>query len=90
MEDITFTFGKVVITPTAMNEIPQVEILTALKRHLSGDFGDLTDHDKEVNLEALEHGGQILSAYNSSDGLRFYIITDPDRSVTTILLCEEY
>lgn len=90
MSKITFPLGKIVITPNAMLEIPPDETLAALKRHGSGDFGDLTDHDKEVNLEALEHGGQILSAYNSSDGLRFYVITDPDRSVTTILLCEEY
>lgn len=86
-----FPLGQVVITPNAMTRIPKNEVLHALSRHKSGDFGDLTEADKQTNLEALEHGGDsILSAYNSTSGERFFIITERDRSATTILLAWEY
>lgn len=82
--------GQVVITPNALAEIPQVEIYEALCRHEFCDFGDISEADKETNLEALKSGGQIHSVYNSVDGIRFWIITEHDRSVTTILLPEDY
>ena len=85
-----FPLGKVVITPKAMKTLPTVEVLGALARHQTGDFGDLSDNDKETNLVALRCGGSILSAYNSTTGFRFFILTEHDRSATTILINDEY
>lgn len=85
-----FELGKVVGTPGALELIPIGEIQQALDRHQNGDWGDVCDEDKEVNNQALIHGDRILSAYTSSNGTKFWIITEADRSVTTVLLPEEY
>lgn len=61
-----------------------------LERHLSGDWGDLCDEDKQANEDALENRLRILSAYKLPDGTRIWIITEADRSATTVLLPEEY
>lgn len=91
MTNTLIPLGKLVITPKAKDAIPRAEVLAALLRHQTGDFGDdLYDDDWDANMEALENGGQILSAYDSKDGVRFWIITEGDRSVTTILLPEDY
>lgn len=90
MTNTRIPLGKLVIMPNAKDTIPRAEALAALLRHQTGDFGDLSEDDKQANMEALEYGDQILSAYNSKDGVRFWIITEHDRSVTTILLPEDY
>jgi hypothetical protein len=63
---------------------------TYLARHASGDWGDLDEHDRKANEYALEHGLRVLSAYTLSSGERIWVITEADRSMTTILLPEEY
>ena len=63
---------------------------TYLKRHFSGDWGELDTHDKRVNDIAVTGGYRILSAYTTKDSTRIWIITEDDRSVTTILLPSEY
>lgn len=90
MTNTRIPLGQVVITPNALSKITRVEAIQALMRHQAGDFGDLSEGDLEANLEALEIGERLLSAYNSKDGIRFWIITEWDRSVTTILLPEDY
>ena len=65
------------------------EINVLLVRHLHGDWGDLDEHDKQVNTDALEQGGRVLSTYGT-EGSNVYIITEADRSVTTILRPDEY
>jgi hypothetical protein len=60
-----------------------------LGRHVRGDWGDLDDEDKQRNDEALTLGSRIFSAY-LVEGVKFWVITEADRSVTTILLPEEY
>jgi hypothetical protein len=85
-----FPFGDVVITIGAREKIPSTEIPAFLRRHLSGDWGDLDEHDRQVNERALAEGGRLFSRYESRNGVRFYIITDPDRQHTTILLPSEY
>lgn len=84
-----FNPGRLVITPGAFS-IGINDLSTALQRHLSGDWGDLDEHDRAMNEEALLIGGRLLSVYHDSKGVKFYIITEWDRSVTTILLPEEY
>ncbi len=85
-----FPFGKLVSTPGALRAIPRAEMLLALRRHLSGDWGDLDDEDKKANERALANGGRLVSVYHSLAHDKFYVITEADRSVTTILLPHEY
>jgi hypothetical protein len=85
-----FDLGRVVATPNALNHIPNDEILTALSRHVRGDWGDLDSHDVKANENALQSGGRLFSQYHSTQGIMFWIITEWDRSATTVLLPEEY
>lgn len=85
-----FKLGRIVATPNALGELTQGDILVAIQRHQSGDWGELGRHDREANDRALQKGTRLLSAYNAANGVRFWIITEADRSVTTILLPEDY
>ncbi len=85
-----FPPGRVVITANAARELSQDDVSLALRRHLRGDWGELEVPDRESNERALLHGCRLLSAYSTSNGLRFWIITEPDRSATTVLLPEDY
>ena len=85
-----FPLGQVVITDGAINELSADEVRECLLRHAEGDWGDLSPEDWELNDEALENEGRLLSRYVSQNGQPFWIITEWDRSVTTILLPEEY
>jgi hypothetical protein len=60
-----------------------------IQRHVLGDWGDVTESDRNSNELGVEMGGRILSAYNLSDGMKIWVTTEPDRSATTILLPEE-
>ena len=64
------------------------EVLTALRRHRQGDWGDLLPEDAIANDLALEQGGRLFSAYGLGRD-RFWIITEADRSVTTVLMAED-
>lgn len=85
-----FPLGQVVATRGAIHELPQHEIQRALWRHHTGDWGDVGKEDWKANEEALKKQLRIVSVYKSSGGKKFYIITEWDRSVTTVLLPEEY
>lgn len=84
------TLGRVVATPGVLREVPPEELLHALDRHQRGDWGEVDAHDKAQNDFSLEHGLRVLSAYSTSAGVSFWVITEADRSVTTALLPEEY
>lgn len=71
------------------NPIFGLEVQTAFLRYLAHDWGDLCQEDIELNKEALKVGERILASYTTSQG-KVYIITEWDRSVTTILFAEEY
>ena len=66
------------------------DVLTALCRHLGGDWGDVCDEDGMTNDSALQCGARLFSVYHAEDGTKFWIITEWDRSITTILLPSEY
>ena len=85
-----FPFGQLVATPTALRTIPNDEIMNTLSRHLRGDWGTLDKEDWSANEEALKDGGRLFSAYLSSAHIKFWIITEADRSATTVLLPEDY
>ncbi len=85
-----FSLGQIVATPNALSQIPNNEILTALFRHVRGDWGELDPEDRSSNERALKGEGRLFSAYLSAQNVKFWIITEWDRSVTTILLPEDY
>ena len=85
-----FDLGKVVMTQGANAEVNKTHAANCLfERHVRGDWGDVCPEDKKLNDQALLDNEKILSVY--TDGrVVFWIITEADRSVTTILLPEEY
>jgi len=86
-----FSLGKVVATPGVCDAVRGVEIQKALYRHSIGDWGEaLPDEDRKANNQALEWGDRLFSSYKSSEGIKFWIITEWDRSYTTVLLPDEY
>ena len=85
-----FELGQVLITPGAHDALNLKDAADCLVRHASGDFGDMCEEDKAYNQEALEIGGRIMSAYRDQNDTKFWIITEHDRSATTILLPSEY
>ncbi|HBN76084.1 MAG TPA: hypothetical protein DD473_09740 [Planctomycetaceae bacterium] len=85
-----FSLGQIVITPNALSQLPPSEVLRALKRHLTGDWGDCCLEDRQANDKALESGGRIFSVYHTTDQLKFWIITEADYSLTTVLMPEDY
>jgi hypothetical protein len=89
---IRFPLGRVVATPGALSALEKAEQLPAefLDRHVNGDWGEVPDADKQENEGAIEQGNRILSAYTTSAGERMWVLTEADRSATTLLVPEEY
>jgi hypothetical protein len=85
-----FLLGAIVATPNALNKIPNDEILNALSRHERGDWGTLDPEDVEANEQALLKGGRLFSSYRSIQDVKFWIITEWHRRITTVLLPEDY
>lgn len=90
-----FDPGRIVATRGVINTVPPQVIRTVVSRHLNGDWGDLCEEDKRLNEEALKSGkDRLFSHYRLDDDggepLRLYVITEADRSLTTVLLPEEY
>lgn len=87
-----FPLGRVVATPGALRALERAEQSPEefLHRHERGDWGEVPEADKHENDFSVQHGFRLLSAYTTSAGERIWIITEADRSVTTILLPEEY
>ena len=89
---LLFWPGQVVATPGAIEAFhasgePPFDFLM---RHLTGDWGDLDDADKAENELSVREGFRILSAYTLKTGVKIWIITEHDHSVTTFLLPGEY
>lgn len=85
-----FQLGQVVATHGVMDATTEDERISALTRHCGGDWGEVCADDKAANDEALASGGRLLSAYLTASGTKFWVITEHDRSVTTLLLPSEY
>lgn len=84
-----FKMGRLMMTPGIEALNAQDSVLALLHRHASGDWGDLDQEDKTANEKALGYGGRLLSSYKIGQ-TKVWIITEADRSVTTVLLPEEY
>lgn len=87
---ISFPLGRAVITRNALDQLHPADIFAAIRRHRVGDWGDLGAADAKANDEALRDGCRLLSAYRDRNGIKFWVITEADRSATTILLPEDY
>ena len=87
-----FPLGQVVATPGALEALEHAAINAAalIQRHQSGDWVNMPPGDAEENMRSVENGWRILSSYALSENQNLWIITEADRSVTTLLLPEEY
>lgn len=87
-----FPVGSVVATPGAIALLERAgeSPLRLLGRHALGDWGDLGDEDRRANDEALRSDGRLFSAYLLAGGEKVWVITEWDRSATTLLLPSEY
>ena len=89
--DIRLPLGHVVATPGALGvvRVHGLDVLALVHRHASGDWGDVSDHDARANDHSAQNGTRVLSAYETAGG-RLWVITEADRSATTVLLPSEY
>ena len=87
-----FPLGRIVFTPGAVDALIRAkqDLHNFINRHMNGDWGDLPDEDKAENEYSLEHGFRIFSTYTTAAGEKLWVITEADRSATTLLLPGEY
>ena len=87
-----FLLGETYITPGAEEALMMAGQtgIEFLRRHMSGDFGELADEDAQENELSLQEGFRLLSAYRTAKGQKLWIITEADRTSTTVLLPDEY
>ena len=90
-----FNPGQLVVTGgvndlMASNEEFGKQVMLSLKRHVAGDWGEVCDEDRVTNELALRDGGRLFSVYKSEGMPNIWLITEWDRSVTTVLLPDEY
>lgn len=87
-----FPLGKLVATHGAIDMLKELQLspFDFISRHWQGDWGDLCPADIEANNQALQNGTRLMSAYGVDGGRKLWIITEADRSATTLLLPEEY
>ena len=92
MSKAKFLLGQLVATPGALKALEEAgqDPLEFLRRHQQGDWGDLGEEDKKENEFSVLNNFRILSAYTLTTSVKIWIITEADRSATTILLPEEY
>jgi len=85
-----FRLGRIVSTPNALSRLTQEDILMGIRRHQAGDWGDVSENDRQANESALIEHTRLFSVYHAVSGIKFWLITEADRSVTTVLLPEDY
>lgn len=85
-----FALGRRVVTQGARMEVSPLDASVSLVRHIRGDWGEVCERDREENDRSLHEGDRLLSRYRTQGGTLFYVITEHDRSATTLLLPEEY
>lgn len=85
-----FSLGQLLITRAAADTLDLDDVSVAVRRHGSGDWGDVCQEDMLFNDDALLSGSRLLSSYRDRLGTKFWLITEADRSATTVLLPEDY
>lgn len=90
MQQVRFELGQIYITRRALKALDTFEVFEGVRRHQRGDWGNVCKEDAKENELSLREGFRLLSAYTDSGGTLYWIITEADRSSTTILLPSEY
>ena len=87
-----FSLGRLVATPDAFAALHAAgwSPTHLLRRHVRGDWGEICEVDRRSNEHALEGGARLLSVYTLPTKVKVWVITEADRSVTTILLPHQY
>jgi hypothetical protein len=87
-----FPLGRTLITPGALEALEESGEAggTFLARHVTGDWGDCCPEDAAENELSVAEGFRVFSVYHTSKGVKLWVITEADRSATTILLPSEY
>ena len=85
-----FRLGHIVATPNILMRISTEDVLSAIKRHQAGDWGDVDEHDRQANERALIESTRLFSVYHAANGIKFWLITEADRSSTAVMLPEDY
>lgn len=90
LKTVRVPLGRTMATPGVLEATTQAERNIAFTRHSRGDWGDVVEEDWQANDQALQNGERLISVYHTLSGIKFWIITEADRSATTILLPREY
>jgi hypothetical protein len=97
MSNDRFPLGRILVTPGLLDACSSLQMMVCLQRHRIGDWGILDEHDRSLNDAALRVGNRLLSVYfidpakpHDDAGNQFWIVTEHDRSTTTMLLPSEY
>lgn len=90
IEHAKFELGRTLITPGALDALHPDDVQESLRRHASGDWGECKKDDRAENDFAIDKHLRIMSVYEDRLGVRFWVITEADRSATTVLLPSEY
>lgn len=87
-----FELGRIAVTPGVLMVLQETgqEPTEFLARHQAGDWGEVSEEDRRENELSLREGFRLLSVYRTAKGVKLWVITEADRSATTILLPEEY
>ena len=86
-----FELGRLLFTSNADKRLGIANVMQILlERYMKGDWGNLCETDKQSNEKALKYGDRIFASYKDANGREFYVITEADRSATTVLLPEDY
>ena len=85
-----FRLGKIAVSQNALAHLTQDDILLGIQRHQAGDWGDVSEHDRQENELSLKEGFRLWSVYHATNSTKFWLITEADRSATTVLLPEDY
>ena len=87
-----FNMGRVCATPGALDALTtnKQNYIDFLSRHVTGDWLEMCEDDQETNRNAVDDDVRVFSAYSLKNGSKLWVITEHDRSVTTLLLPSEY
>jgi len=84
-----FPLGLILITPEADEGLSSEEVDSALARHSHKDWGDVGEEEWKKNNRSLRNGSRVFSVYHAGNGSEFWVITEPKRTITTIILPNE-
>lgn len=85
-----FELGTVVVTPTVLEKISEIDQMKALNAHANCEWGNVSADDRLANENGLEHGDRLFSVHITTNGCLIWVITEADQSVTTMLMPEDY